>query len=157
MGTFESMDEAQSARLAHRPGTVGPWSIGSLVLGATALIISGCFSTEPATGIGEDCVDADFVAMTDVSTFDPSCIRVESGTTVTWENTSNVLHTVTADPDRAVNPNNVVLPDGAAPFHSGNLSTDSEFSYTFHTPGRYDYVCLPHEGEGMRGRIIVEP
>jgi plastocyanin len=27
---------------------------------------------------------------------------------------------------------------------------------TFTTPGRYRYVCLPHELVGMTGEIIVE-
>ncbi|WP_263792166.1 cupredoxin domain-containing protein [Salinibacter sp.] len=48
------------------------------------------------------------------------------------------------------------LPDGATPFHSGDLEPEATFEYTFETPGRYRYFCVPHEA-AMRGVVIVEP
>jgi plastocyanin len=48
------------------------------------------------------------------------------------------------------------LPDGATPFHSGDLEPEETFEYTFETPGRYRYFCVPHEA-AMRATVIVEP
>ncbi len=122
----------------------------------TVLLGSGCFSTEPTTGLEEDCEETLVVEMTDADRFAPACIRIRAGETVVWINESSRGHTVTADPDLAANPRNVALPAGAVPFHSGSVPQGGEFEYTFAQPGRYDYVCLPHEAAGMLGTVIVE-
>jgi plastocyanin len=96
------------------------------------------------------------VQATDALRFTPSEVRVQIGDTVRWENQSTVVHTVTADPDRAADAANVELPDGAAPFDSGFVDPGDSFTHTFDTPGTYRYVCIPHEGVGMIGTIVVE-
>ncbi|HSH46892.1 MAG TPA: plastocyanin/azurin family copper-binding protein, partial [Longimicrobiales bacterium] len=73
-----------------------------------------------------------------------------------WRNTSDVLHTVTADPASAVERDNVVLPETAEPFNSGDMPPGAEFSHRFTVPGEYRYVCVPHEMAGMVGVVIVE-
>ncbi|MEX0662763.1 MAG: plastocyanin/azurin family copper-binding protein [Balneolaceae bacterium] len=75
--------------------------------------------------------------------FSPSTLEVEVGTTVTWENQSDLIHTVTSGSDRTA--------DGL--FDSGNLSEGQTFSYTFDEVGTFDYFCIPHEG--MTGTITV--
>ncbi len=125
-------------------------------VGIVSLLVSACFSSEAATGIEGECEETRIVRMTDDSRFDPACIRIQTGDTVLWTNPSGLAHTVTADPDLATNPRNVALPTGADSFHSGVISSGAEFAYTFTAPGRYDYVCLPHEGAGMLGTVIVE-
>jgi plastocyanin len=87
--------------------------------------------------------------------FSPETITVRAGETVTWRNTSNFAHTVTADPARA--PDIVQLPPGAQPFDSGTIQPGDQFQYTFSTPGEYRYVCLPHEGVGMIAYVVVQP
>ncbi|MFU8813835.1 MAG: c-type cytochrome [Pseudomonadales bacterium] len=74
---------------------------------------------------------------------------------MTWENTSSVVHTVTADPDLAVDAENVELPDGAETFHSGNVEPGASFTREFAVPGRYRYFCVPHESAGMVAELIV--
>lgn len=95
------------------------------------------------------------VAMTDSLQFQPSSIEVPVGTTVTWNNTSSVVHTVTADPSKANDPSHVKLPQGAQPFDSGIIQPGSQFSHTFTTPGEYKYFCIPHESAGMIGTVTV--
>ncbi|NIP80312.1 MAG: hypothetical protein GWM90_14240, partial [Gemmatimonadetes bacterium] len=87
--------------------------------------------------------------------FLPDTVRVAAGETVRWENPSDVVHTVTADPSRAMRPENVALPEGAERFDSGDLLPRGSFSHTFRVAGVYRYVCVPHEGAGMTGVVIV--
>jgi plastocyanin/sugar lactone lactonase YvrE len=71
--------------------------------------------------------------------FTPPELTVAAGTTVTWTNNDTVPHTATAS-------------DGS--FDSGNLNPGESFSFTFHTPGTYPYVCQYHAG--MQGTIVVQ-
>ncbi len=76
--------------------------------------------------------------------FGPGTLTVKAGTTVTWRNTEDAPHTVTAD-------------DGS--FGSNTLGQGDSFSFTFDTPGTYDYHCQFHGGAGhtgMSGTIVVE-
>ena len=64
---------------------------------------------------------------------------VAVGTTVTWTNDDpGMLHTVTAV-------------DGS--FDSGMISEGGTFSYTFETPGDFEYFCTPHPW--MRAKVTV--
>jgi plastocyanin len=67
-----------------------------------------------------------------------------------------VAHTVTADPELAQDPSRVRLPEGASPFHSGIVAPGSNYTRTFTVRGTYVYICVPHEGQGMVGRVVVE-
>ncbi len=70
----------------------------------------------------------------------PSVITVSTGTTVTWTNTDDDPHTVTDRGDKQL-------------FHSNALDTNEKFSYTFATPGTYEYFCKLHPH--MMGKVIV--
>ena len=71
--------------------------------------------------------------------FAPQRIIVKTGTTVTWINDDDVPHTVVS--------NNKV-------FKSKTLDTKDSFSFTFMTPGAYDYFCSLHPH--MTGTVVVE-
>ena len=87
--------------------------------------------------------------------FDPKEITIPVGGTVEWKNTAFFAHTVTFDPSKAEDPSQVQLPPGVAPFDSGKLGGGKTWSHTFTVPGRYQYVCLPHEDHGMIGVVNV--
>ena len=76
----------------------------------------------------------------DHSTFIPSEITVAPGTTVTWVNVETMPHTV-VDLNKA--------------FRSKTLVKDGTFSFTFTTPGDFDYLCSIHPN--MKGKVIVKP
>ena len=71
-------------------------------------------------------------------TFNPKVVTVKAGDTVTWTNRDDIPHTV-ADPGK---------------FKSKALDTGDAFSFTFTTPGSFDYFCSLHPH--MTGRIVVE-
>ena len=103
------------------------------------------------------------VDMTAEHSFDPESISVEANQTVTFTNDSNESHTVTAYEDGFL--------QGAEYFSSGDFSGEDEaranvaeglirsgegFNVTIGEPGTYSYFCIPHEGDGMIGTIVVE-
>lgn len=89
--------------------------------------------------------------------FDPPGLALRPGDRVIWilkENAHGDGHTVTAyhpSQDRPLR-----IPSGAAPWNSKLLTEiGSSFAQTFSVPGIYDYLCAPHEQQGMVGRIVV--
>ena len=72
-------------------------------------------------------------------TFAPQHITVKAGTTVTWINDDDIPHTVASS---------------SKLFKSKTLDTEDKFSFTFTTPGSYEYFCSLHPH--MTGAIVVE-
>jgi plastocyanin len=85
----------------------------------------------------------------------PDTVRIPVGATVQWFNASDLIHTVTADPEKALRRESVRLPESAATFDSGDLRPGEAFTYTFTVPGEYRYFCVPHEVAGMVGVVLV--
>jgi plastocyanin len=71
--------------------------------------------------------------------FAPQRIVVQAGTTVTWINADDAPHTVASS---------------TKVFKSGALDTEDKFSFTFTTPGTYEYFCSLHPH--MTGTVVVE-
>jgi plastocyanin len=103
------------------------------------------------------------VAMVEGFAFDPETATVAAGGTATWENDSDVDHTVTAEAG--------AIPSGATYFASGGFDDEQsartrmsegvvepgeQYSHTFEQAGTYEYYCIPHEGSGMTGTVEVE-
>lgn len=116
------------------------------ILAFTFAFSSAAWASEPAAT----------VEMTNTLNYEPASVTIQAGDTVKWLNTSQLVHTVTADPDEAKNDDSVALPDGAEPFDSGELAANETFTHTFEEPGTYKYFCIPHEAAGMIGTVIVE-
>ena len=71
-------------------------------------------------------------------TFKAQVLTVKPGTTVTWTNADDIPHTVTS----------------IGRFRSKALDTGDTYSFTFTTPGKYEYFCSLHPH--MQGSIMVE-
>jgi amicyanin len=72
-------------------------------------------------------------------TFNPQRLTIKAGTTVAWTNKDDIPHAIAA-----VNKQ----------FKSKALDTDDAYSFTFATPGTYEYFCSLHPH--MTGTIVVE-
>jgi plastocyanin len=72
-------------------------------------------------------------------TFAPHRVTVKIGTTVTWDNADDIPHTIASSTKL---------------FRSKVLDTGGTFSFTFTTPGAYEYFCSLHPH--MTGTIVVE-
>jgi len=71
--------------------------------------------------------------------FIPQEITVAAGTKVTWVNRDDIPHTVRSTEDK---------------FKSKALDTDEQYSFTFDTPGTYEYFCSVHPK--MTAKVIVQ-
>jgi plastocyanin len=108
-----------------------------------SLVLVSC--SESSTDAGNDDEPTpNEVQMVGLS-FSPSTLQVSTGTTVTWKNTTSVVHTVTS----GTGGNH----DGL--FDSGNMQAGAEFSFTFSEAGTFPYYCIPHLNSGMTGTIVV--
>jgi plastocyanin len=117
--------------------------------------LAACTSDRP-TGPGNGNADAT-VNMTDQFTFSPVTVNIRVGQTVRWTNPSAFAHTATGDPAKANDPSHVSLPAGVAAWDSGPIAAGGSFNKRFDVAGQYLYFCIPHEGQGMLGTIIVAP
>ena len=72
-------------------------------------------------------------------TFGPQTLTVKAGTTVTWTNMDDIPHAIAAVSKQ---------------FKSKTLDTDDAYSFTFTTPGSYEYFCSLHPH--MTGTVVVE-
>jgi plastocyanin len=71
--------------------------------------------------------------------FAPAVLTVPVGTTVTWVNDDDEPHTVV---------------ESDTLFKSHALDTGDKFSFTFTTPGKFQYFCTIHAH--MVGKVVVE-
>jgi plastocyanin len=82
---------------------------------------------------------SDKVVRIDNFTFIPDRLVVRAGETVTWINEDDIPHTLAASNKT---------------FRSRALDTDDKYSFTFTTPGVYEYFCSMHPH--MKATIVVE-
>lgn len=71
--------------------------------------------------------------------FVPATLTVKQGDTVTWTNHDAEPHTVAA---------------GDGSFHSPGMDANGTYSFTFTTPGSFDYICSMHPF--MHGTVVVQ-
>ena len=88
---------------------------------------------------GASALAADTEVQIDQFSFAPQRITVKAGTTVTWINDDDIPHTVASS---------------SKLLKSKTLDTKDKFSFTFTTPGAYEYFCSIHPH--MTGAIVVE-
>ena len=82
------------------------------------------------------------VSIVDIANaFRPSPIPVNVGDRIRWTNNDGIAHTTTST--------------DTYPWDSRRLDTGERFTWTFDTPGTFDYFCSIHQG--MRGQVVVKP
>jgi len=95
-------------------------------------------TTPPTTPTNPPVTNGSAVTMS-MTAFAPGSISVPAGTTVTWTNNDNMVHTVTSN---------------TGDFDSGNVQPGGTFSHTFTATGTFNYKCLIHAN--MTGVVIVQ-
>ncbi len=110
----------------------------TFALAAGLLVLSiSCYGT-PSTTTNTTPTTGNSVSIANLS-FSPSTLSVAVGTTVTWTNNDNVVHTVTSD---------------TGVFNSPDLSPGQTFTYTFNTTGSFAYHCSKHTY--MKGTVTAK-
>ena len=129
---------------------------GCLLFPCFALLV-GLLGADECLARDKEAPATVIVRMTDGLRFKPTRVVVHAGDTVEWQNKSSLTHTVTADARRAAEGKEVILPPGAEPFDSGEISAGGTYRHTFTVPGTYKYICVPHADLGMVGEVSVQP
>jgi plastocyanin len=106
------------------------------VLAATVFVAA---ATLPAATARAAATEVKIEVKIDNFAFAPQRIVVQAGTTVTWTNADDAPHTVVSTTKL---------------FKSSALDTEDKFSFTFATPGNYEYFCSLHPH--MTGTVVVE-
>lgn len=132
-------------------GRITSLFISVLVVTALVFAVSGCGSDDadsggsaPAETATQGATEATAgEAGTEVEIgdnfFKPQSITVKVGDTVTWTNSGQAPHTVTAD-DKS--------------FDSGTVQSGDKFEQKFEDAGNFPYVCTIHPGQ--EGEVVVE-
>ncbi|MFD5318523.1 cupredoxin family copper-binding protein [Streptomyces sp. NPDC127098] len=119
-----------------RPGrrlrAAGRALLATLLL-AAALVLP--LAPTPARAATHEVVIADYA-------YGPATLTVSVGDTVTWTNQDTAPH-------------DVLTTAGPVAVDSPMLEQGDQWSYTFTTPGTYDYYCTVHPD--MTARVVVEP
>jgi len=135
-GTYHYLDAREDDDPAYH-GTVVVTTNGSSTGGSSSGDEAGSNGSSGTAGTaGGSSVSAEVVLVE--RSFSPASIEVPTGTTVSWSNSSDRDHNVTAE-------------DGS--FASGELAEGGRFSHTFSREGAFGYFCTLHSG--MRGTVVV--
>ncbi|CAN5348509.1 cupredoxin family copper-binding protein [soil metagenome] len=124
------------------------YSLFLMIIIAAGLALGGCGDEtigpdiDDENDINDDRNGPEVVRMVGQS-FSPSNLQVVAGTTVAWENDSDLVHTVTSGSDR----------EHDEKFNSGDIAPGESYSYTFTETGTFPYFCIPHPG--MQGTVTV--
>ena len=108
-------------------------------IAAFAVAVFAVAATLPAASARATETELKIEVKIDNFAFAPQRIVVQAGTTVTWINADDAPHTVVST---------------AKLFRSSALDTTDKFSFTFATPGTYEYFCSLHPH--MTGTVVVE-
>lgn len=87
--------------------------------------------------------------------YEPAELTITVGTEVTWINKDPVDHTVTEGTPEVIKPPNERAFDSSNGAQYQLIKPGESWSFTFTTPGTYDYYCIPHPY--MKARITVLP
>lgn len=157
--TFEATEEMAQYRCEYHPermqGTVELGEGFETTEGETTETTEG---DGTATGTDGATVDVAVGPEDNTLRFVPEEVEISGGDTVSWTARSPG-HNVSCKPEAD---RRVELPEDAEPFatYEGNRSfaimeVGETFEHTFTVPGTYVYVCVPHAGQGMIGRVVV--
>ena len=108
-------------------------------IAAFAVAVFAVAATLPAASARATETELKIEVKIDNFAFAPQRIVVKAGTTITWINADDAPHTVVST---------------AKLFRSSALDTTDKFSFTFATPGTYEYFCSLHPH--MTGAVVVE-
>ncbi len=119
--------------------TAWPGLTVAAAVALVALVLSGRGAPPAAGAMATAAPQSGAQVTIDNFQFGPARLTVPVGTTVTWTNRDDMVHTVTSS-TRA--------------FSSPGLETGETFSHTFDKPGSYEYFCALHPR--MTGSVIVQ-
>lgn len=136
------MMSSQNTAPSHRTTKKLPGSYGSLIGGAFAFLVGCLLLTNPLA------IAAPSAFRIIIGTFSPyyspNVVHIGAGTSVSWENPTLDLHSITHDGCKT---------GERCAFDSGPLGPNGTFTVRHLPPGHYPYHCSFHPI--MRGTLVV--
>ncbi len=120
--------------------------VPGLTVAALFLMIPSCGDDDPTY---PDDTGGSFngTVQVNASSFSPRSATIKANETVTWQFNGGP-HTVTEG---------TAVGNPPTPLFDSGQRSSGTFTFTFDTPGTYNYICEIHVGMGMTGTITVEP
>jgi plastocyanin len=137
-----SLEHSEIEVFEHRFVAESSRRLPTSLLKRRAILTAAVAAFACVAGVGPGIGPADAAeAIVDISDFSfaPAQLTVPAGTTVTWINHDDEPHTIAES--------NML-------FKSHALDTGDKFSFTFTTPGRFQYFCTIHAH--MVGSVVVQ-
>jgi hypothetical protein len=132
----------------HDKSTIPQRSIGQVPLkrGGVILLLAILFLMAPFANLAFSGVPSSFriIIGTFFPYYSPEFVHIGTGTSVSWENPTSDLHSITHDDCKA---------GGRCAFDSGPLGPNGKFTVRHLPPGEYPYHCSFHPI--MRGVLVV--
>jgi amicyanin len=122
------------------PASIANTMRSAIVAAALGAATAAMLAAVVLPGHAQNAAPASAVSI-DNFTFTPPSVTIKAGTTVTWINKDDIPHGIASS-------NNAFTKSKA-------LDTDDSYSFTFTTPGTYQYFCYVHPH--MTGTIVVQP
>merc|ERR1719324_494124 len=141
----EPTDLFARAGIAQRPMVIAPSVLRSGLASVPGCPIASRMSTvsQAEVKLGSDSGGLVFV---------PAELTIKAGETVTFNNNAGFPHNVVFDED--------AIPEGVSAEKISKedyLNAPGEtHTVKFEKAGEYSYFCQPHQGAGMKGKIIVQ-
>ena len=130
-------------------GQGGSAGAGTGGAGGGGTMVNGCDST---TAVDKTASGATTVTFSDLQVYDPACIRIKAGSSVTWSG-NFVLHPLEGG---TVN-GSAKMPDPASPIKLTAGADAGSVTFNFPSAGTFGYYCTLHAAFGMKGAVFVTP
>jgi len=124
-------------------GTAGAGGAGGAGGGGT--MVNGCAST---TAVDKTASTTTTVTFSDLLVYDPPCIRIKVGSSVTWSG-NFVAHPLQGG--------TASTPDPTSPIKFTIGADAGPVTVTFPNAGAFGYYCTIHGAFGMKGAVFVVP
>jgi plastocyanin len=116
---------------------------GAAVAATSLALVAGAAFADATVKLGSD---------SGALVFEPASVTIKAGESVSWVNNAGFPHNIVFDEDESPAGVNV-----EALSHEDYLNAPGEtVSSKFTTAGTYGYYCEPHQGAGMKGKIVVQ-
>jgi plastocyanin len=145
-----STGDTTSSTMSTTSTTAGSTSSASGTGGGGPTLVNGCDPTALEDHTKDATVEIKFGDATGL-TYAPPCIKVKSGTMVTFTGNFAVHPLAPGETKTGVVP----VPDGTSPIKATSTAVPSA-AFAISPAGSYPYYCTEHYSIGMEGLIVAE-
>jgi plastocyanin len=94
------------------------------------------------------------IIYTGINMFMPDIVKINTGSSITWPNNSNLPHNIVGTYRKNTTTN---TSGSQVTVDSGTVGPNQSWKYNFNDVGVFEYRCTFHSADGMKGTLIVSP